>query len=167
METISFDKLLLRTAFCCMASDGNIDAREIALIKKLCEESVIFKGFNFKDEINLLVNLINSEGKGFIRQFLSHLNDSELSNEEQLTIIDFAIQTIHADEQLEYSEIKFFKNIRHRLSITDELILNRFPEVEIFLEDDIESSNLIEEITTQYLDNINFPQFESIQIEST
>ena len=90
METISFDKLLLRTAFCCMASDGNIDAREIASTKKLCEESEIFSGFNFTDEINLLVNLINSEGKTFIRQFLSHLNDSELSYDEQLTILDFA-----------------------------------------------------------------------------
>ena len=166
METISFDKLLLRTSFCCMASDGNIDAREIALIKKLCEESEIFKGFNFSDEINLLVTLINSEGKSFIRQFLSHLNDTALSNDEQLTILDFAIQTIHADEQLEYSEIKFFKNIRHRLSITDDQILNRFPNIEMFLEEDIESVKSIDEITSQYLDNIHFPQFESIQIES-
>ena len=29
MDTITFDKLLLKTAFCCMASDGNIDKREI------------------------------------------------------------------------------------------------------------------------------------------
>jgi uncharacterized tellurite resistance protein B-like protein len=148
-----------------MASDGNIDAREIALIKKLCVESEIFKGFNFIDEINILVNLINSEGKSFIRQFLSHLNDTELSSDEQLTILDFAIHTIHADDQLEYSEIKFFKNIRHRLSISDEIILNRFPDIEMFLEDDIDSENMLDLITSQYLDNIQLPQFESISID--
>jgi hypothetical protein len=165
MDTISFDKLLLRTAFCCMASDGNIDAREITLIKNLCADSELFKGFNFTEEINLLVNQINEGGKGFIRQFLTHLNDCELSKDEQLTILDFAIQTIHADDQLEYSEIKFFKNIRHRLSISDEIILNRFPDVEMFLEDDIESENLLDLITSQYLDNIQLPQFESISID--
>jgi uncharacterized membrane protein YebE (DUF533 family) len=41
MDTISFDKLLLKTAFCCMASDGNIDNREIALIKSMCEKFAI------------------------------------------------------------------------------------------------------------------------------
>ena len=43
METITFDKLLLKTAFCCMAADGNIDKREVALIKSMCEKSELFK----------------------------------------------------------------------------------------------------------------------------
>lgn len=42
MDTIPFDKLLLKTTFCCMASDGNIDKREVALIKSLCEKSTVF-----------------------------------------------------------------------------------------------------------------------------
>ena len=33
MEAITFDNLLLKTAFCCMASDGNIDEREVAMIQ--------------------------------------------------------------------------------------------------------------------------------------
>jgi uncharacterized membrane protein YebE (DUF533 family) len=46
METVSFDKLLLKTAFCCMASDGHIDNKEINLIKSMCENSSLFKEFN-------------------------------------------------------------------------------------------------------------------------
>jgi uncharacterized membrane protein YebE (DUF533 family) len=42
MDTITFDKLLLKTAFCCMAADGHIDNREIALIKTMCENSPLF-----------------------------------------------------------------------------------------------------------------------------
>ena len=52
METISFDQLLLKTAFCCMASDGKIDQREIAFIKSMCEKSPLFKDFNFQEEMN-------------------------------------------------------------------------------------------------------------------
>lgn len=32
METINFDQLLLKTAFSCMACDGDIDKREVKLI---------------------------------------------------------------------------------------------------------------------------------------
>jgi len=38
METINFDRLLLKTAFSCMACDGDIDKREIKLIKRLHKE---------------------------------------------------------------------------------------------------------------------------------
>jgi len=148
-----------------MASDGNIDAREIALIKKLCEESELFKEFNFSDEINHLVKQINLEGKSFIKKFLSDLNLAKLTETEQLSIVDFAIQTIHADDQVEYSEIKFFKTIRHRLPISDEDILSKFPDIEMFLEKDIDSGNLLDEITAQYFDNLGLPQFDLINLD--
>ena len=135
MDTISFDKLLLKTAFCCMAADGNIDDREISLIKSMCEKSPLFTNFNFKEEINQLVGKINSGGKTFIQYYFDLLKQTQLNEEEELTLIDFAIQTINADEQIEYSEIKFFKNIRHRLNVSDEKILARFPDIEQYLEE--------------------------------
>ena len=164
METITFDKLLMTTAFCCMASDGNIDAREIALIKKLCQDYELFNGFDFEEDINSLVNQINEGGKSFISKYLTQLLESQLSHDQQLIIIDFAIQTIHADDQIEYSEIKFFKTIRHRLTISDVEILKKFPEIELFLENDIIAENLLDEITSHYLDNINFPKFDLVQL---
>ncbi len=105
-----------------MASDGHIDDREIALIKSMCEKSPLFKDFNFQEEINFLVNKINTRGKEFISYYFDLLDKTTLTEKEELTLIDFAIQTIKADEQIEYSEIKFFKNIRHRLKVNDEKI---------------------------------------------
>src|SRR5690242_14316094 len=123
MDTISFDKLLLKTAFCCMASDGHIDKREVDLIKSMCEKSSLFVNFNFLEEINVLIEKINTKGKEFISYYFDLLASSSLSEQEELTLIDFAIKTIMADEQIEYSEIKFFKSICHRLKISDEKIL--------------------------------------------
>ena len=37
METITFDKLLLKTAFCCMASDGNIDKKQAEAQRRIAE----------------------------------------------------------------------------------------------------------------------------------
>ena len=164
MDTITFDNLLLKTAFCCMAADGNIDDREISLIKSMCEKSPLFNNFNFQEEINLLVGKINSGGQTFIQYYFDLLKQSQLNEEEELTLIDFAIQTINADDQIEYSEIKFFKNIRHRLNISDEKILARFPDIEQYLEDDIITDTFLDKITSQYFEISELPQFDLISI---
>ena len=162
MNTITFDKLLLKTAFCCMASDGNIDKREITLLKSMCEKSSLFENFNFQDEINTLVSKINTRGKEFITYYFDLLKHSNLTEQEELTLIDFAINTIKADDQIEYSEIKFFKVIRHNLKISDENILAVYPDIEQFLEEDIITESYLEKITNQYLETAELPQFELI-----
>ena len=167
METISFDKLLLKTAFCCMASDGNIDKREIALIKTMCGNSPLFANFNFEEEINNLVTKLNTKGKEFISYYFDLLKHSTLTEQEELTLIDFAINTIKADEQIEYSEIKFFKVIRHNLKISDEKVLAVYPDIEQFLEEDIVTESFLDKITKQYLEAVELPQFESISIDTS
>jgi uncharacterized tellurite resistance protein B-like protein len=165
MEKESFEKLLLKTAFCCMASDGHLDNREVALIKSICEKSDFYNRLNLSEEINALVAGINANGKLFIQQYLDLLKESELSDDEQLSLIGIAVQTIHADEQVQYSEIKFFKNIRHRLEISDDVILVRFPDIENFLQEDIRSHVLLERVTSNYFDTTELPQFEDITFE--
>lgn len=162
MDTITFDKLLLKTAFCCMVIDGVIDEREKNIIKSLCENSSLFTDFNFDEEINTLINKLNTEGKNFIRYYFDLLKNSTLSEQEELTLIDFAIKTIRADEVDDYSEIKFFKVIRHNLKISDDKILAVFPDIEQFLEKDIVTESYLEKITNQYLDTAELPQFKLI-----
>lgn len=166
MDAISFDKLLFNTVFCCMAADGDIDKREISLIKSICDKSSLFSNFNFQEEINKLVEKINTSGKDYIKYYFDLLKQTQLSEEEELTLIDFAIQTINADEKIEYSEIKFFKNIRHRLKVRDSKILERFPDIEQFLEDDIITDGFLDKISNQYFQAIELPQFDLITIET-
>lgn len=167
MDTISFDKLLLKTAFCCAASNGTIEPQEITKIKELCEKSILFKDFDFQGEINLLVNKINTRGKEFISYYFDLIKNSTLTEQEELTLIDFAIQTIRADNETDYAEIKFFKNIRHRLKISDENILAVFPDIEQFLEEDIITDSFLDKITIQYLEIAELPQFELITIDTS
>jgi len=150
-----------------MAADGNIDKREIALIKSMCEKSPLFRGFDFQDEINLLVNKINTRGKEFIQYYFELINNAELTEEEELALIDFAVHTINADEQLEYSEIKFFKNIRHRLKVSDDKVLAKYPDMEQYLEEDIITESFLDKITKQYFETAELPQFELISIDTS
>jgi uncharacterized tellurite resistance protein B-like protein len=164
METITFDRLLLKTAFCCMASDGNIDKREIALIKSMCENSPIFVEFDFKKEINELVKKLNTRGKEFLSYYFDLLKESQLSEDQELLLIDFAVQTIKADELIEYAEIKFFKVIRNNLKISVEKILAVYPDIESWLEEDISTESKLDKLMKQYFDSAELPQFDLITI---
>lgn len=163
MDTISFDKLLLKTAFCCMACDGHIDNKEIDTIKTLCASSALFIDFNFTAEINTLVTKLNERGKEFISYYFELLNSTSLSDQEELLLIDFAIKTINADEKIEYSEVKFFKVIRHHLKVSDEKILSIYPDIESWLEQDIITDNYLDKIKDDYLKASSIPKFEQIQ----
>jgi len=75
---------LLKTAFFYIAAGSNIDKREIALIKTLCEKSSLFENLNFQEEINQLVTKLNKSGKAFIQYYLDLLKQTSLSVHETL-----------------------------------------------------------------------------------
>ena len=164
MEASNFEKLLLKTAFCCMASDGHIDQREVDTIEDLCAASDMFSELKLHNEVNSLVKEINNNGKQFIQLYLDTLDNSELTETEEITLIEFALKIINADELLEYSEIKFFKNIRHRLKISDENILLHHPSIEDFLEEDIKDDSYLETITAHFIETVELPQFDIITL---
>ena len=97
-----------------------------------------------------------------MKQYLKELEVQELSIEEQMRIVDFAIKTILADSKIEYSEVKFFKKIRSRLSLTDEQILVKYPDLEDFLLPDI---NVVEdpEWNNAIFKDINFTEYRERQ----
>lgn len=152
-------ELYLKTIFCCMACDGDIANEEIALVHDITSKQDVFDGMDVNAVINGYVASINANGALFLKQYLKELSSQELSNEEQKMIVDFALQTIFADNRIEYSEVKFFKKIRSRLSITDEEILANHPDVEDFLLPDI---NVAEDPIWENVvfDNINFAEYE-------
>ena len=163
MNTLSFDKLLLKTAFCCMASDGHMDDREIVQIQQLCKELPLFEGINLHQEINELVEAINDNSTDFIKHYFNTLSVTSLSESEELTLIDFAIKVINADNKVEYSEIKFFKNIRCRLNVSDDKILEQHPGIEIFLDEDLKTDSYLDKLMINYLETVSLPKFDLIK----
>jgi hypothetical protein len=74
------------------------------------------------------------------------------------------IRVIKADNVIEYSEIKFFKNIRYRLKISDDRILSSYlsdknDDLYLFLGEDIKVDISLDEIKQQYLNTVEFGGF--------
>ena len=153
METLKFEKLMLKTAFACMACDGHIDKKEIQLIKRLHEEHHAFGDIDISMEINSLLTSLNNDSVLFMKDYFSELSTFKLSEAKELEVIKIAIDTINSDEKVEYSEIKFFKVIRSKLKIKNDQIVAKHPEFETYLEEDIISDSYLNRLQADYFDS--------------
>lgn len=163
MEQINFNKLLLKTAFSCMACDGDIDKREIILIKTMHQNKKTFGDVDINLELDNLLLEINRDGQQFLRSFFSALTTSSLTEKEELKLTEVAIETIKADEKIEYSEVKFFKVIRSNLKIKNEVILEIHPDFEEYLEQDIISESYLSRLQDDFFDTNTLPQFDIVK----
>lgn len=130
--------LFLKTAFSCMACDGEIANEEINLIKLLAEKTNLFEGIDVEDLLNSFIQEINRKGKMFLIDYLGEIKVAEFTKAEELELLNLAFKTINSDNIIEYSEVKFFKKIRMRLDVTDDDILVTYPEMEEFIQPDIQ-----------------------------
>lgn len=163
MEQISFNKLLLKTAFSCMACDGDIDKREVVLIKTMHQQNKIFDEIDINQELDNLLLEINRDGHKFLRSYFNDLSTTELSEQEELKLIEVAIDTIKADDKIEYSEVKFFKVIRSKLKIKNEPILALHPDFEEYLEQDIISESYLRKLQDDFFDTQVLPQLDFVK----
>lgn len=136
------EELYLKTIFCCVACDGEIATEEVDLIKSLCDKEGIFKGIESEKHLNNWIADINRDGGTFLHNYLNEVKAIELNEHEQLQLLSLALQAIEADSHIAYSEVKFFKKIRSRLSVSDEAILQEHPDKEDFLLPDINVDDL-------------------------
>ena len=148
------NELLLKTIFCCMACDGEIAESEIKLVKDVTLQSNSLAGIDVELILNGYIEAINQDGQSFISQYLKEVKEIELTDDEAVNLIDLAIKTIEADENIEYSEVSFFKKIRSLLKVSDEKILSVLPDKEDYLLPDIIEPDF--SIWNNKFSNINF-----------
>lgn len=134
-------EIYLLTAFVCAACDGEIAPEEVSLVKEMCNKNDMFGDLDVETKLNEYVAAINKHGIRFINDFLRVLESTELTIQEQLTIVRIAIDMIEADGQILYSEVKFFKRLRPCLNISDEEILKILPDKEDYLLPDIRTND--------------------------
>jgi len=134
---MDFNRILLLTAFCCMACDGEIANEEVALLKKWCENDDRFKDIDIDNNLKILQANINSLGSDFLKNYLEALSNTDFSIEQELAVLDIAVKIFYADDVIEYSEVRFFRSIKSHLTLANEIVLEKIEGVEDFwLEND-------------------------------
>ncbi len=151
------DELFLKTFFCCIACDGYIAPEEVDMVRELCAKDNIFRNIDSEKLLNAWITDINERGSKFLQTFLKEITSVELNEEEQLELVSLAIKAIEADNRIEYSEVKFFKKIRARLTISDEAILAEHPDKEDFLLPDINVADIPQWDDSTHFSQISIP----------
>lgn len=151
------EELYLKTVFCCIACDGDIAIEEVDMVRDLCTKDNIFHGVDSEKYLNSWIAQINEQGGIFLQSYLKELNSVELNETEQLLLVSLAIKAIEADNRIEYAEVKFFKKIRSRLTISDEAILAEHPDKEDFLMPDINIAEIPQWDNCTYFSHISIP----------
>ena len=117
-------ELYLKTAFCCMACDGEIVPEEMERINTLS----YFKGLDIHQFLSDYLSQLKKEGSVFLKKYLDEVKNSNLTELEECELTNIAIQTIEVDRTIEYKEVAFFKKLRKRLKATDEVLLTTIPQ---------------------------------------
>lgn len=151
------EELYLKTVFCCIACDGEIATEEIDMVRELCAKDKIFHNLDSEKFLNSWIAEINEQGGAFLQTYLKEINSVELNKQEQLLLISLAFKAIEADNHIEYAEVKFFKKIRSRLTISDEDILSEHPNKEDFLLPDINVAEIPQWDNSTHFSQISVP----------
>ncbi len=156
--------IYLYTAFAFMVCDGDIAEEELKLIKVITEKYIPSVN-DINRELGELVDKLNVEGKQFLQSYLEYVEEANLSKGDALNLLKLAVKVVHSDNEVKYSEVKFFKAVRSHLhSIDDEYILENIAEIDDFwLEADVNSNSA--NIERDYFDNIELPTFNLNEIE--
>lgn len=155
MDKITFNNLLIKTAFCFMTSDGNIDNREIQIIENLCAANPNFEGIRVRQSIQELLELIKNDSENFMSDYFKSIENLILSPNQESVFVDFALNTILADDEIHYFEIKLLKKISKLLSLNIEEIIKKFPDFEMYLGDDIATEGTQENLSKDFLNSLN------------
>ena len=151
------EELYLKTVFCCIACDGEIATEEVDMVRDLCAKDKIFHDIDTETNLNSWIEEINEQGGLFLQSYLKELSSVVLTETEQLLLVSLAIKAIEADNRIEYSEVKFFKKIRSRLTINDEAILAEHPNKEDFLLPDINVTEFPQWDNNTHFSQISIP----------
>lgn len=129
MKNKDFKKILFRSAFAVMACDGEIAESEVVEIKEMLQNSLYFDGLDHEVELQSAFEDMKENGLQFIQNFFQILKTSDLSERQELQMIEVLIKMIHADDKVDENELIFMHNIRSSLSIlSDAKIMINFPQ---------------------------------------
>jgi uncharacterized tellurite resistance protein B-like protein len=128
MKNKDFKKILIKGAFSVMACDGEIAESEVTEMKEMLSNSPYFDGMDYDLELKNAFNDIKANGVKSIEGFFNQLNIIELSERQEIQLLEVLVRIVEADGKIDDSELYFMHKIKSTLKqLSDEKIIINFP----------------------------------------
>ena len=160
MDKNEFKKLLFKVAFCTMACDGHVDAREIDEMKLMDKNTLFFHDIDLSAELDELIQELGVKGVALVSELFNELEKNELNPIQELLVLEVALRIINADEVHDENEVKFIHFLRAHLKVHDEIIVDRFGELEILHTNPYLSGAKLNSDVTSFSDELEMPTLE-------
>lgn len=138
MEKSNFKEILLRTAVCAIACDGDIDDREKEALYNIEKNSPYFYSDDLSSTLDKLIENCMSSFQSFKDELFKSLDEVELNIVEELTLLEISFRIIAADEIEQESEQEFVINLRQHLKVESEIIRERFGVIDYLTKEESE-----------------------------
>ena len=130
MEAINYKNILLNTAVCAIACDGDVDAREIDALKNIEKNSPYFSSQDLSETLEKALDKCSLDAIKFQKSIFSDIKKAKLNLVQELTLMEISLRIIAADKIEEDSEREFIINLRQCLTISDLILFQRFGKIE-------------------------------------
>jgi hypothetical protein len=141
MEKLNFKQILLRTAVCAIACDGDIDERETEALYKIEKNSPYFSSEDLSKDLEKLINKCIDDFPIFRNEVFENIEETHLSIVEELTLLEISFRIIAADEIELDSEKQFILDLRSHLKLDDLILTERFGVVDYLNKKESEFKN--------------------------
>ena len=138
MEKLNFKEILLRTAVCAIACDGDIDDREKEALYNIEKKSPYFSSEDLSSSLDKLIENCMSDFQSFKDELFKSLDEVELNIVEELTLLEISFRIIAADDIEQESEQEFIINLRKHLKVENEIIRERFGMIDYLTKEESE-----------------------------
>lgn len=135
MDSTKFKKLLFEVACCAVACDYDIDEREIRELQYIDTSTTYFKDIDLSKQLDNFLSDFKGNEDEIISGMVEKIRDASMSPVEELLVMEIVLRLIYADLRIDEKEIYFLKSIRLALSISDEIITDRFGEIDVLIKE--------------------------------
>lgn len=153
MGKLNFKEILLHTAVCTIACDGDIDDREKEALYNIEKKSPYFSSEDLSSKLDELIENCKNNFHSFKDDLFKSLDEVDLNIVEELTLLEISFRIIAADKIEQESEQEFVINLRKHLKVESEIIKERFGVIDYLIKEESEFKNFdnISDIETKNL----------------
>jgi uncharacterized tellurite resistance protein B-like protein len=126
MERKEFVETLLEVAFASMVCDGDIAPEEEKHLRDIEKSDFYLKEFDMSNKLNKLNSDWELHGLNLCERILNSTYKLDLSEDQKIIIMDFAIGIVRSDGYMQKSEIQFVNTLMQNIKISADLVEMRF-----------------------------------------
>ena len=133
MEKTKYKNLLFDMACSTMACDYDIDEREIKEINRIAEKTTYFDGVDLSKRLGTFKRNFKDNPQETLDQCINVLNEETLDPVQEMLLLEVVLRIVYSDLRIDPNEVEFVNRIRSFLTIEDEILIERFGEIDFLI----------------------------------